>query len=103
MVLQIECLHSSFVNSKKQDAVYCINCAVFSPTDERRTVGSFINTGYEGWNYTYEKQALHIGNKHHDGASNEAFELSRSLSHQIIRFYIKPMTRLRKNKKPVVR
>ena len=58
--------------SKKEDAVYCINCALFSPTDKRRALGSFVNTGYKGWNNIHEKQTLHIGNKYHDDATKEA-------------------------------
>ena len=69
---KIEYLHSSFVYSKKEDAVYCINCALFSPTDAQRALGSFVNTGYKGWNNIHEKQTLHIGNKYHDDASREA-------------------------------
>ena len=69
---KIECLHSSFVYSKKEDAVYCINCALFLPTDKRRTLGCFVNTGHKGWNNIHEKQTLHIGNKYHDDATKEA-------------------------------
>ena len=58
--------------SKKEDAVYCINFALFSPTDKRRALGSFVNTGYKGWNNIHEKQTLHIGNKYHDDATKEA-------------------------------
>ena len=52
---EIEYLHSSFVCSKKEDAVYCINCALFLPTDKRRALGSFVNTGYKGWNNIHKK------------------------------------------------
>ena len=51
---------TSFVYSKKEDSVYCINCALFSPTDTRRALGSFVNTGYKGWKKIHEKQTLHI-------------------------------------------
>ena len=54
---KIEYFHSSFVYSEKEDAVYYINCALFSPTDKRRALGSFVNTGYKGWNNIHEKQA----------------------------------------------
>ena len=64
---KIEYLHSS----KKEDAVYSINCALFSPTDKRRALGSFVNTGYKGWNNIHEKQTLNIGNKYHGGATKE--------------------------------
>ena len=69
---KIEYLHSSFVYSKKEDAVYCINCALFLPTNKRRALGSFVNNGYKGWNNIHEKQTLHIGNKYHDDATKEA-------------------------------
>ena len=69
---KIEYLHSSFVYSKKEDAVYCTNFALFSPTDKRRALGSFAHTGYKGWNNIYEKQTLYIGNKYHDDAAKEA-------------------------------
>ena len=69
---KIEYFHSSFVYSKKEDAVHCIDCALFSPTDKRRALRSFANTGYKGWNNIYEKQTLHIGNKYHDDATKEA-------------------------------
>ena len=58
--------------SKKEDALYCINCALFSPTDERRALGSFVNTRYKGWKNIREKETLHIGNKYHDDATKEA-------------------------------
>ena len=58
--------------SKKEDAAYCINCALFSPTDKRRALGSFVNTRYNGWNNIHEKQTLHIGNNYHDDATIEA-------------------------------
>ena len=72
---------------------------MFPPTDKRRTLGSVVNTGHKGWNNIHGKQILHIGNKHDYDASNEAFELPQSLSNQIIRSHIKPITPLRKNKK----
>ena len=56
---------------KKEDAVYCINCALFSPTVKKRTWGYFVNTGYKGWNNIHEKQTLHIGNKYHDDATKQ--------------------------------
>ena len=58
--------------SKKGDALYCMNCALFSPTDKRKALGSFVNTGYKGWNNIHEKQILHTGNKCHDDATKEA-------------------------------
>ena len=58
--------------SKKEDAVCCIYFALFSPTDKRRALGSFVNTGYKSWNNIHEKQTLHIGNKYHDDATKEA-------------------------------
>ena len=57
--------------SKKEDAVYYIYCALFSPTDKRRALGSFVNTGYKDWNNIHKKQTLHI-NKYHDDATKEA-------------------------------
>ena len=57
---------------KKEDAVYCINYTLFSPTDRWRALGSFVNTGCKGWNNIHEKQTLHIGNKYHDDATKEA-------------------------------
>ena len=56
---------------KKEDAVYCINCVLFSPTVKKRTWRYFVNTGYKGWNNIHEKQTLHIGNKYHDDATKE--------------------------------
>ena len=85
--------------SKKEDAVYCINFALFTPTDKRRALGSFVNTGYKAWNNIHEKQTLHIGNKYHDDATKEACELSQSLRKQIIPFRIKLMIALKKDKK----
>ena len=73
---KIEYFTIGFVYSKKEDVVYCSNCALVSPSDKRRTLGSFVNTGHTGWNNIHEKQTLHIGNKHHDDASNKVFELS---------------------------
>ena len=58
--------------SKKEHAVFCVNCALFSPTAKRRASGYFVNTGYKGWNNIREKQTLHIGNKYHDDATKEA-------------------------------
>ena len=58
--------------AKKEDAVYCTNFALFSPTDKRRALGSFAHTGYKSWNNIYEKQTLYIGNKYHDDAAKEA-------------------------------
>ena len=52
---KIEYLTSSSVYSKKEDVVYCINCALVSPSDKRRTLGSFVNTGHTGWNNIHEK------------------------------------------------
>ena len=69
---KIEYLDSSFVYSKKGDAVNCINCALFSPTDKRRALGSFVNTGHKDWDNIYEKQTLHIGNKYLNYATKEA-------------------------------
>ena len=68
---KIEYLYSSFVYSKKEDAVYCINCALFLPTDKRRALGSFVNTGYKGWNNIHDKQTLHIDNKYHGDVTKE--------------------------------
>ena len=86
---KIEYLHSSFVYSKKEDAVYCISCALFLPTDKRRALGSFVNIGYKGWNNIHEKQTLRIGNKYHDDATKEASgiitkfeEPNNTISHQ---------------------
>ena len=58
--------------SKKEDAIYCINCALFSPTDKRGPLGFFVHTGYKGWNNIHKKQTLYIGNKYHDDATKEA-------------------------------
>ena len=75
--------------SKKGDEVYCINCALFSPTDERRALGSFVNTGHKGWNNIHEKRTLHIGNKYYDDTKKEASgiitkfeEPNNTISHQ---------------------
>ena len=51
---------------KNEDAVYCINCALFSPTEKRRALGSFVNTGCKGWNNIHQKQTPHVGNKYDD-------------------------------------
>ena len=67
---KIGCLRSSFVYSKKEDAIYSISCALFSPTDKVITLVSFVNTGYKGWNAIHDKQTLH--NKYHDDATKEA-------------------------------
>ena len=69
---KIKYLQSSFVYSKKEDAVYYINCALFLSTDKGRALGSFVNTGYKGWSNIHEKQALHVGTKYHDDATKEA-------------------------------
>ena len=100
---KIEYLHSSFVYSKKEDAVYCINCALFSPTDKQRALGSFANTGYKDWNNIREKETLHIGNKYTMMLQRKPLETSQSLRNQIIPFHIKPMTPLRKDKKLIQR
>ena len=55
---------------KKEDAVYYINCALFSSTVKKRTRRSFVNTGYKGWNNIHEKQTRHIGNKYHDDGTS---------------------------------
>ena len=52
---KIEYLHSSFVYSWQEDAVYCINCTLFSLTDKRRALGSFVNTGQKVWNNIHAK------------------------------------------------
>ena len=39
--------------AKTKRAVYVINCALFSPTDKQKTLGSFANTGDKGWKYWY--------------------------------------------------
>ena len=73
---------------------------MFSPTDKRRALGSFVNTGYKGWNNIHEKQTLHIGNKYHDDATKEASGIIIKLKrNQIIPFRIKLMIALKKNKK----
>ena len=69
---KIDYLHSSFVYSKTKYAVYCINCALFSPTDNRRGLGFFVDTGYKGWNNIHEKQRIRIGNEYHDDATKKA-------------------------------
>lgn len=90
----------SFVYCKRKDAVIILIMHCFHPLiSEEHWLGSFVNTGHKGWNNIHGKQILHIGNKHDYDASNEAFELPQSLSNQIIRSHIKPITPLRKNKK----
>ena len=85
---------------KKKDAVCRINCALCSPTQKGRILGSF---GHKVCKNIHQKIFIknihrdvfyYIGKKHHDYASNQAFELSQSLSHQIIIFDIKPMAPL---------
>ena len=98
---KIEYLHSSFVFTKKC-AVYCTTYALFLPSDKRITLG-FFNTEHKVWNNNHKKQTLHTGNKHHNDASNDAFEFSQSSRNQIIRLHIKPMTPLSKNKKFIQR
>ena len=44
---------------------------MFSPTDKRRALGSFVDTGYTGWNNIHEKRTLYIDNKY-DDATKEA-------------------------------
>ena len=46
------------------------NVSMLSPTDKRRTMRSFVNTGHKGWNNIQEKQTLHIGNKYYNDATN---------------------------------
>ena len=58
--------------SKKEDAVYCINYALFSHTDKQGALGSFVNTGEKDYNNIHEIQTLHTGNKYHDNATKEA-------------------------------
>ena len=48
---------------------------MFSPTDKRRALWSFVHTGYKCWNNIHEKQALHIGNKYYDDATMAASEI----------------------------
>ena len=74
-----EYLHSSFVYSKKENAIYCINCALFPSTDNQRALGSFVNTGYKGWNNIHEKKTLHIGNKYTMILQRKPLESSQSL------------------------
>ena len=99
---KIEYLHSSFVFTKKC-AVYCTTYALFLPSDKRITLGFFVNTEHKVWNSNHKKQTLYIGIKHHNDASNDAFELSQSSRNQIIRLHIKPKTPLSKNKKFIQR
>ena len=100
---KIEYLHSSFVYSKKEDAVYCINCALFSPTDKQRALESFVTTGYKGWNNIHEKQTYILVINITMMLQRKPLELSQSLRNQIIPFHIKPMTPLRKDKKLIQR
>ena len=44
---------------------------MFSPTDKRRALGSFVNTGQKVWNNIHEKKTLHNSNKYHDDATKE--------------------------------
>ena len=87
----------------KKGAVYCATYALFLPSDKRIALGFFVNTEHKVWNNNHKKQTLHVGNKHHNDASNDAFELSQSSRNQIIRLHIKPMTPLSKNKKFIQR
>ena len=89
-----------YIAKKKKDAVCRINCALCSPTEKGRILGSF---GHKVCKNIHQKIFIknihrdffyYIGKKHHDDASNQAFELSQSLSHQIIIFDIKPMAPL---------
>ena len=43
-----------------------LNVHCFLPTDQRRVLGSLVNTGCKSWNNIHKKQTLHIGNKYHD-------------------------------------
>ena len=89
--------------SEKEDAVYYINCALFSPTDKRRALGSFVNTGYKGWNNIHEKQAYILVINITMMLQRKPLELSQSLRNQIIPFCIKPMIALREDKKLIQR
>ena len=64
---KIEYLDSGLVYSKKGYTVYYINCTLFS-----RALGTFVNTGYEGWNNIHEKQKLYIGSKYQNDATKGA-------------------------------
>ena len=89
---KIEYLHSRFVYSKKEDEVYCINCALFLPTDKRRALRSFVNTGYKvGITFTRNRHYMLVINITMM-LQRKPLELSQSLRNQIIPFHIKPMT-----------
>ena len=65
----------------KKKAVYCINYVLSPPTNKRRALGSFVNTGYKGWNNVHEKQTLHIDNKYHNDATKEASGIIAGISY----------------------
>ena len=71
-----ENLNSRFVYSKKEDALYCIHCALFHHLISEELWGLFVSTGHTGWNNIHEKQTFHIPNKHHDGVSSKAFVIT---------------------------
>ena len=54
---------------------------MFPPTNKWRALGSFVNTGYKGWNNVHEKQTLHIDNKYHNDATKEASGIIAGISY----------------------
>ena len=89
--------------SLKKLSTFIVALYLAKKGDKRITLGFFVNTEHKVWNNNHKKQTLHIGNKHHNDASNDTFELSQSSRNQIIRLHIKPMTPLSKNKKFIQR
>ena len=66
-------LSSSFVYSKKDDAVFYFYCSLFCNRDTRSQLSCFVNHGYSEWHNILEKQQGHVGNEYHSTAMSEAF------------------------------
>ncbi|XP_065678132.1 uncharacterized protein LOC136093132 [Hydra vulgaris] len=67
-----EYLQNRFVYSKSEDAVYCIYCTLFLKQNKKNFLGAFVNRGYKEWHIILEKQKLHIDNKYHREAIEQA-------------------------------
>ena len=62
---KFEYLHSIFAYSMSDNAVYCVDCALFLSAEKQRSFGSYINEGKRVAITFQENQRLNLGNQHH--------------------------------------
>ena len=63
-----EHLSDCFVYSDREDSVYCLYCALFSPKCKGNDLKSFVNHGYREWHNILEKEKKHMNNVYHQEA-----------------------------------